>query len=99
MVRVVGDETVVEGLPGHRVEAEVGFVEERDLGPRGQADDDADGRLLTAGELLDRRLQRQTELVDELFGESLVPMREEQPRSEERRVGREGRRGGERDGR
>src|SRR5699024_264010 len=79
MVRVVGDETVVEGLPGHRVEAEVGFVEERDLGPRGQADDDADGRLLTAGEFLDRRLQRQAELVDQLFGESLVPMREEQP--------------------
>src|SRR5699024_11164502 len=75
----VGDETVVEGLPGHRVEAEVGFVEECDLGPRGQADDDADGRLLTARELLDRRLQRQAELVDELLGEGLVPMREEQP--------------------
>src|SRR5699024_10345321 len=68
-------------------EAEVGFVEERDLGPRGQGDDEADGRLLTAGELLDRRLQRQAELADELFGESLVPLPEEQPCIGQRRLG------------
>lgn len=75
---VVGDETVVESLPGHGVEAEVGLIEERDLGPGREADDDSDGGLLTAGELLDRRLQRQIEVSDELVGEVLIPVREEQ---------------------
>ena len=40
MLGVVREEPVVEDLPGHRVEAQVGLVEEGDLGARGQADDD-----------------------------------------------------------
>ena len=59
MLGVVGEQPVVEDLPGDGVEAEVGLVEEGQRGPGGQADDDADGGELAAGELLDALLRRQ----------------------------------------
>ena len=84
---VVLDQAVVEDLPGDGVEAEVGLVEERDLGARGESDDHPDRGELTAGELLDGLLHRQLELGDELVGEGLIPVREEQARGLERVLG------------
>ena len=81
---VVGEQAIVEDLPGHGVQAQVGLVEEGDLGAGGEADHHPDGGQLAARELLDRLLHRQLEVVDQLIGEVLVPVREEQARDAER---------------
>lgn len=74
---VVLEQPVVEDVPRDGVEAEVRFVEERQLGARREADDDADGRELAARELLDTTLERQPEVGDEALGELCVPVLEE----------------------
>src|SRR5699024_1313297 len=71
--REVRQQTVEEQPPGHRVQAQVGLVEEGQRGTRGEPDDDADGGELAARELLDDPLLRQPELGYQLAGELVVP--------------------------
>lgn len=70
--------TAEEAAPGGGVEAEVGLVEEGERRPRGQSRHDRHGRELAAGELADLAVQREPEHLDELVGEVLVPVRQEQ---------------------
>ena len=63
MLGVVGEQPVVEELAGDRVQAGVGLVEQRHLGPGGQADHDAQGRAHPPGELLDRPVGREVEVA------------------------------------
>jgi hypothetical protein len=74
---VVGEQTVVEGLPRDGVEAQVRLVEEGEGGAAREADDDPDGRELAAAQLLDAAVHRQAEVFDELVHELGVPVLEE----------------------
>ena len=58
MLGVVGQQPVVEDLPGHRVEARVGLVEHGHLRPGGEADHDPERRAHSPGQLLDRPARR-----------------------------------------
>ena len=84
MLRVVGQQSVVEDLPGHRVEPEVRLVEQGDLGVRGQPDDDPDGGRHAAGQFLDGPVARQREVVHQLPGQLGVPVRVEPGRGFQR---------------
>ena len=74
---VVGEQSVVEQLPGAGVQPQVGLVEQGDGRPRRQADDDADGGGHAAGELLDRPPRRQVEVGHQRSGEVGVPAGEQ----------------------
>jgi hypothetical protein len=65
MLGIIGEQPVVEQLAGHRVQTRVGLVEQRDLGPGGQADHDAQCGAHPAGELPDLPVQRQVEFLDQ----------------------------------
>jgi hypothetical protein len=77
VVGVLGQQPVVEQLPGHRVQAGVRLVEQRHLGPGGQADHDAQGRAHPAGELPDLPVERQVEFGDHRPGQLVAPVRVE----------------------
>ena len=73
-------EPVVEQLAGHCVQPQVGLVEERQLCPRSEPDDHADGGQLPAGQFLDPPLDRKPEVLDKSLCKRLVPVPEQQPR-------------------
>ena len=72
---VVLEQPVVEDVPGDRVEAEVGLVEEGHRRPAREADDHADRGELSARELLHPPVERHAEVVDQPVGEVLIPLR------------------------
>jgi hypothetical protein len=77
MFGVVGEQPVVEQLPGQRVQPRVRFVEQRHLGPGGQSDHDAQRRAHSPGELPDLPVQRQAEFLEQRAGQLVAPVRVE----------------------
>ena len=69
----------------HRVEARVGLVEHRHLGPGGQADHDPEGRAHPPGQLLDRPPGGQPEVGQQGVRQLGAPVRVE-PRRDPQRV-------------
>ena len=76
---MVGEQSVVEQLARHGVQAEVGRVEERRWRPRRQPDDHTDRGEPAPEQLLDQLFLPQGELRHQLGGERRVPVREQQP--------------------
>jgi hypothetical protein len=74
---VVGQQPVVEQLPGDGVQTQVRLVEQRQRGARGQPDDDAHRGVHAARELLDGPLLGQVEVPEQRVGQVVVPVREE----------------------
>jgi hypothetical protein len=77
MLGVVGEQPVAEHLTGHRVQAGVGLVEQRHLGPGRQAEDDADRRAHPARELLYLAVERQRKVGEQRLGQVAAPVRVE----------------------
>ncbi len=70
----VGEQPVVEQLPGDCVQAGVGFVEKGHLGPSREADDDAQRRAHPSRELLYDPVGGQRELIDQRLGQLGAPV-------------------------